>query len=161
VPIVLVAATVVHQTLFAALRFGDVAPQILLLVAIAGAIVGGSDQGAVIGFFCGLLTDLFLQTPLGLSALAFSLVAFAVGTVQSSVIRSAWWISPLTAFVASAAGIIVYALLGAIVGQGQFVRPVLLVVALAAGGVNAVLAPLIVKVMSWAMADGAESSFAR
>ena len=161
VPVVLLTAAVVHQTLFAALRFGDVAPHLLLLLAVAAAIVGGSDQGAVIGFLAGLLTDLFLQTPLGLSALAFSLVAFAVGTVQSSVIRSAWWIPPLTAFLASAAGVVVYALLGAIVGQGQFVRPVLLVVAVAVGAVNAVLAPLMVKVMSWAMTDRAESSFAR
>jgi len=161
VPAVLLVAVVVHQTVFAALRFGDLAPQVLLLVAVAGAMVGGSDHGAVIGFFCGLLTDLFLQTPLGLSALAFSLVAFAVGTVQSSVIRSAWWIPSVTAFLASAAAIVVYALLGAIVGQDQFIRPVLLVAAVAVGAVNAVLAPLMVKVMSWAMIDRAESSFAR
>ncbi len=161
VALVLLSAVVVNQTLVAALRFGDVGPQLLLLVAVAGAIVGGSDRGAVIGFFCGLLTDLFLQTPLGLSALAFSLVAFGVGTVQSSVIRSAWWIPPLTAFVGSALGILLYALLGAIVGQGQFVRPVLLPVACAVGAVNALLAPRIVKVMSWAVADVTEGAFVR
>lgn len=161
VAVVLLFAVVANQTLVAALRFGDVGAQLLLLVAVAAAIVGGSDRGAVVGFLCGLLTDLFLQTPLGLSALAFSLVAFGVGTVQSSVIRSAWWIPPVTTFFASAVGILLYALLGAIVGQGQFVRPVLVVVAVAVGAVNAVLAPLIVKAMSWAMADVGESSFAR
>ena len=154
-------ACVAHQTLFAAVRWGDVRPHLLLLMAVSAAIVGGADRGAVIGFLCGLLTDLFLQTPFGLSALAFSLVAFGVGSVQSSVIRSAWWIPPLTALVASATGIVLYALLGAIVGQSQFVRPVLLLVALAVGAVNAALAPFMVKAMSWAMTDQAESSFAR
>lgn len=159
--LLMLVVTVLHQSLFAAVRWGDVRPHLLLLMAVAGAIVGGADRGAVIGFLCGLLTDLFIQTPLGLSALAFSLVAFGVGSVQSSIIRSAWWIPPLTALVASAAGVVLYALLGAIVGHSQFVRPVLLLVAVAVGAVNAALAPLMVKAMSWAMSDRVESSFAR
>ncbi|MDQ3574626.1 MAG: rod shape-determining protein MreD [Actinomycetota bacterium] len=159
--VLLLGALVLHQTLFAAIGFADVRPQLMLLAAVAGGMVGGSDRGAVVGFLCGLLSDLFLQTPLGLSALSFSLVAFAVGTVQSSVIRSAWWIPPLTAFVASAAGIVLYALLGALVGQDHLVRPALLAVAVAAGAVNAALAPFMVKAMSWAITDSAESSYAR
>ncbi len=158
--LLLLVALVLHQTLFAAIGFADVRPQLMLLVAVAGGMVGGSDRGAVIGFLCGLLSDLFLQTPLGLSALSFSLVAFAVGIVQSSVIRSAWWIPPLTAFVASATGIVLYALLGAIVGHGHLVRLVLIAVALVVGVVNAVLAPFMVKAMSWAIADRTESSYA-
>ena len=152
---------VLHQTVFAAVRWGDVGAHLLLLMAVAGAIVAGTDRGAVIAFVCGLLTDLFLQTPLGLSALAFSLVAVGVGSVQASIIRSTWWIPPLTAFVASAAGILLYGLLGAIVGQSQLVRPVLVLVAVAVGGVNAALAPLMVRAVSWAMVDSAERSLAR
>lgn len=158
---VMLVVCLLQQTLFAALRWGEVSAHLLLLLAVAGALVGGADRGAVIGFVCGLLNDLFLQTPLGLSALAFSLVAVGVGSVQSSIIRSAWWIPPLTAFVASAAGIMLYGVLGAIVGQSQLVRPVLLLVAVAVGGVNAVLAPLMVKAVSWAMIDPAQRSFAR
>ena len=152
---------VLHQTVFAAVRWADVGAHLLLLMAVAGAIVAGTDRGAVIAFVCGLLTDLFLQTPLGLSALAFSLVAVGVGSVQASIIRSTWWIPPLTAFVASAAGILLYGLLGAIVGQSQLVRPVLVLVALAVGGVKAALAPLMVRAVSWAMVDSAERSLAR
>ena len=159
--LMLLVAGVLQQSLFAVLRWGDVGAHLLLLTGVVAAIVGGADRGAVIAFLCGLLTDLFLQTPLGLSALAFSLVAVAVGSVQSNVIRSAWWIPPLTAFVASAAGIVLYALLGAIVGQSQFVRPWLLVVAAAVGAVNAALAPFMVKAMAWAMAGGIERPYAR
>jgi len=161
VVLLILVACVLQQTVFAAVRLGEIRPHLLLLMAVSAAIVGGADRGAVVGFLCGLLTDLFLQTPLALSALAFSLVAFGVGTVQSSVIRSAWWIPPLTAFVASVAAIVLYALLGAIVGQSQLVRPVLLLVAVAVGAANAVLAPLMVRAVSWAMTDQAERSFAR
>ena len=161
VSLLVLAAPVFHQSMFSAIRIVEVRPQLMLLVAVAAAIVGGSERGAVIGFVSGLLADVFLQTPLGLSALTFALVAFVVGLVQSSVIRSAWWISPATAFLASAAGILSYALLGTIIGQSQFLRPRVLVVAVVVGAVNAALAPLMVKAMSWAMAGAPESSYAR
>ena len=159
-PLLLVIVLVLHQSLFTGVRVADVRPEVMLLVAVTAGIVGGPERGAVIGFLCGLLTDLFVQTPLGLSALSFSLVAFAVGTVQSSVIRSAWWIPPLTAFIASAAGILLYAVLGAIIGRSQFLRPQVVVVAAVIGAVNAVLAPLAVRAMSWAMAGGPDGSYA-
>ncbi len=155
----LLVALVLHQTLFATIRLGDVSPQVMLLVAVAAAIAGGSERGAVIGFVCGLLNDVFLRTPLGLSALTFTLVAFVVGLVQSSVIRSSWWMPPLTAFLASAAGVVLYAALAAIVGRSEFLRPRLLVVAAVVGAVNAVLAPPVVKAVAWAMA-GPETSYA-
>jgi rod shape-determining protein MreD len=158
--LLVLAALVVHQTLFATIRVGDVHPQLMLLVAVAAGIAGGSERGAVTGFVCGLLGDVFVRTPLGLSALTFTLVAFVVGTVQSSVIRSSWWIPPLTAFVASAAAVLLYGVLGALVGRSEFVRPQLLVVAAIVAAVNAVLAPPVVRAMSWAMA-GPEPSYAR
>ncbi len=159
-PILLLAALVVHESLFAAIRLGDVHPHLMLLTAVAAGIAGGSERGAVIGFVCGLLTDVFLRTPLGLSALTFTLVAFVVGLVQSSVIRSSWWIPPLTAFFASGAAMLLYGVLGAIVGRSDFVRPQILVVAAIVGAVNAVLAPPVVKAMSWAM-GGPQTSYAR
>ncbi len=159
-PLLLVAALVVHHTLFASIRLADVHPQLMLLVAVAAGIAGGSERGAIVGFVCGLLNDVFLRTPLGLSGLTFTLVAFVVGLVQSSVIRSAWWIPPLTALVASTAGVTLYAVLAAIVGRSEFVRPRLLLVAAVVGAVNAVLAPPVVKAVSWAMA-GPQRSYAR
>ncbi len=157
--VLVLGALVLHQSVFASVRLADVRPEVMVLVGVAAGIVGGPERGAVIGFLCGLLADLFVQTPLGLSALSFGVVAFAVGAVQASVLRSAWWIPPLTAFVASAAGIALYALAGAIIGRSQFVRPQLLVTAVVVAAVNALLAPLAVRLMSWALAGGVESSY--
>lgn len=148
-----------HLSLFATTRIGEVRPDVLLLIAVAGGIVGGAERGAVIGFVAGLVADLFLHTPLGLSALTFSVVAFAVGTLQSSVIRSAWWIPPATASMGSAGGVLLYALLGALIGRPEFLQPRVLAVAAGIGAANALLTPAAVRAMAWALPPETERAF--
>lgn len=149
-----------HLSLFARTRIGEARPDVLLLIAVVGGIVGGAERGAIVGFLAGFVADLFLHTPLGLSALAFSLLGFGVGTLQSSIIRAAWWIPPATALVGSAAGVLLYAVLGALIGRPEFLRPRILVVAVGVGVANAVLAPPLVAVMAWALPRDAERSYA-
>ena len=76
-----------------------------------------AETGSVVGFVAGAVADLFLPTPFGLSALTFSLVGFAVGSVQEGLLRAAWWITPVTVFVSSAVGVILFAFIGAVVGN--------------------------------------------
>lgn len=160
VAFVLFIGLTLHLSLFATAQIGQVGPDVLLLIAVGAGIAAGPERGAVVGFVAGVVADLFLHTPLGLSALAFSLVGFAVGTLQSSVIRSAWWIPPATAWLGSAAGILLYALLGALIGRPEFLEPRVLVVAAGVGAANAVLAPALVPVMAWALPSETERSFA-
>lgn len=150
--LVLVTLTV-QVVLLSGLRQAGVRTDALLLLSIAAAIVGGSERGAIMGFVAGFVADLFLQTPFGLSALAYSVVGFAVGVLQGNVIRAAWWIAPVTAFVGSALGVVLYALIGAVVGQGHLVRPEVAVIALWVALVNAPLSILVVRLMSWAYHD--------
>lgn len=158
---VLFVALLLHQSLFATLRVGDAHPQVMLLVAVAGGLLAGSERGAVIGFSAGMLADLFVETPLGLSALTFSLVGFVVGAAQSGIVHTAWWISPVTALVATFAGVVLYGLLGALIGQAHFVSPHLLVVAGLVGVMNAVLAAPAVRVMAWALGGSDDRAYAR
>ena len=150
--LVLVTLTV-QVVLLSGLRDAGIRTDALLLLPIAAAIVGGSERGAIMGFVAGFVADLFLQTPFGLSALTYSVVGFAVGVLQGNVIRAAWWIAPVTAFVGSALGIVLYALIGAVVGQGHLVRPELAVIALWVALVNAPLSVLVVRLMAWAYHD--------
>ncbi len=158
---VLFVALTLHQSLFASVRIGDAHPQVMLLTAAAGGLLAGAERGALLGFVAGLLADLFVQTPLGLSALAYALVAFAVGSVQSGILRSAWWVAPVTALAASFAGVVLYGLLGALIGQSHFVSPRLLVVAGAVAAMNSLLAPPMVRAIAWALKADPESAFAR
>lgn len=150
--VVLVVAVVLHVAVLSKLRVGGVHPDVMLLVAICGGLAAGPDRGAIVGFLAGLLADLFLPTPMGLSALAYCLVAFGVGSLQTGILRAAWWIPIVTAVGASAAGIVLYAFLGAMVGQGQLLEPRRLVLIAAVVAVdNALIAPAAIRFVSWSL----------
>lgn len=117
------AVLILQSTELSGLRIRNVCPDAMLLTTIAAAIVGGEETGAVTGFVAGLLADVFLQTPLGLSALVYALVGFGVGAVQGGVLRASLWIAPLTTAVASAVGVVLFALVGAMLGQTQLLAP--------------------------------------
>lgn len=150
VALVLAATLIVHLTLLSRLRIEDVRPDALLLVALMAGLTAGPERGAIVGFCAGLLADLFLQSPFGLSALAYSLVGFAVGSLQSGILRATWWIPVLTAAAASAAGIVLFGILGAMVGQVDFVSPRLAIIAVLVGFMNAALAPAASRMVAWA-----------
>jgi rod shape-determining protein MreD len=76
------------------LRIGGVVPDLGLLVALAVAIRLGPVEGALVGFACGVGTDLFVQTPLGLTALCNSVVAYAAGTLWTGLIHPPRWAAP-------------------------------------------------------------------
>jgi rod shape-determining protein MreD len=142
---------VVHLAVLGRLRVAGVMPDFMILLAVGAGIVGGPSRGAVVGFASGFAADLFLRTPLGLSALVFTMVGYGVGTAQSAILRTSWWIPMLTALVASAAGEVLFALSGSVVGETGMVNSRLLLVAGVVGGINAVLAPIVVRAMGWAM----------
>ena len=150
-PLVMVLALVLHTSVLSYFRPAGVAPDLMLLLAIVVGIVGGPSRGAVLGFTSGLALDLFLQTPLGLSALVFSLVGYGVGSVQSGILRSSWWIPLATAFGASVMGEVLYAVSAAVVGHPQLLNLNLLLIVAVVGALNAVLSPVALRVVSWAL----------
>lgn len=152
VPLVVVTALVLHLAVLSRVRLAGVMPDLMLLLAVAAGLTGGPSRGSALGFVSGMTVDLFLDTPFGLSALVFTLVGFAMGTVAGGILRASWWIPVVAAFVASAAGEILFALAGATVGESQMVTGRLLVIAPVVGALNALLAPLTMRVVSWAVA---------
>jgi rod shape-determining protein MreD len=161
-PVVVFLVLTVQTSLLQGFHIANVHPDAMLLLAIAAGLARGPETGAVVGFCAGLIADLFVQTPLGLSALSFSLVGFSVGTVQRSMIRTSWWISPITALLASAGGVVLYALAGAVVGQTQMVTPHLGAVVAVVAVANAFLSLVEVPLVSWAFTNNqAERAFPR
>jgi len=152
IPLVLLLFLVLHLTVLDHLRVGGAAPDVMLLLAIAGGVVGGPQLGALLGFAAGLTLDLFLETPLGLSALVFCLVGYAVGNIQGGVLRASWWIPMVTALAASVAGELVYALVATVVGQPHLVTLHLLVIATVVGVFNAAAAPVALRLVRWSVA---------
>lgn len=151
VGVALVVTLVAHVTVLDRIHPEGVRPDALLLLAVAGGVVGGPERGAVLGFLAGLAADLFVQTPFGLTALAFSLVGFAVGSLQSGILRVSWWMPVATALGASAAGVVLYALLAAVVGETRMMTPRLALVAGIVALLNAALSLPAVRLVGWAL----------
>ena len=104
------------------LRFGGAHPDLLWLLPITAALLDGPETGAIVGFWAGLAFDLVLPTPFGLSALVGCLLGFAVGSLTAAVDPRATWLKPVAAVAGSVAADMLFAVLGAIMGQQQMVQ---------------------------------------
>ena len=78
--VLILLALVVQVTVFADVRISGVAPELLVLLAVMLGYWAGPQRGPTAAFVIGLLWDIYLPTPLGLSAIVFAMVAFAIGT---------------------------------------------------------------------------------
>ncbi len=150
--LVVLGFVVVQETLMLDLRIGGVHPDILVLLPIVAGIIGGPSRGATIGFGTGLVSDLFLPTPFGLSALVGTLVGFAVGLATVALDRTAWWLAPLAALGGSALYEVTYGALGSVLGQPQMLHVALTRIVVVVSVTNAILAIPAMRLMSWGMA---------
>src|ERR1039458_5307813 len=74
------ALPVVIQTgLLDQLVIGGAHPDIFVLLAVVAGLAAGPQRGAVAAFSIGLVADLFVRTPFGLSSLCYVLLAFVTG----------------------------------------------------------------------------------
>jgi rod shape-determining protein MreD len=149
-PPLLLAALVLHTAVLPHLRVLGVAPDLLLVLGIATGIAAGSDRGAVVGFVAGLLADCFLQTPFGLSALCYSLVGYVVGSVQATILHATRCMPVATTILASAAGVTLYAVLGAVLGSDELLGGHLPEVAIVVALLNGLLVLVVAPVVRWA-----------
>ena len=80
--VVLVVAVLVQSTVLARLTLAGVRPDLLVLAVVSVAVATDPTTGAVFGFVAGLVADLLFDLPTGVSALVYTAVGFAVGTVR-------------------------------------------------------------------------------
>lgn len=151
VPLMLLVTVVLHTAVLSRLRVAGVMPDLMLLVAVAAGVAAGPARGAVIAFCGGMALDVFLLTPMGLSALVYCLVAYAVGVAHEGVLRTSWYIPVLTVFVASAGGVLLYAVVAWMLGQPTLNARLLVIVTVVAV-VNAILAPPVIRLVRWSLA---------
>ena len=151
VALVLFTATVLQIGLLSDLRIAGVSADLLLAVTVAAGLVGGPNSGALVGFFAGLAFDIFLTTPLGLSAFAYCLTGYLVGLVENALVRTAWWISILFTIGGVAFGTTLYVLVGELLGQSELFTEDYLKVLIIVSLYSALFAPLCVWAMNWAL----------
>lgn len=148
---IIIAALVAQVSLFADFRIFGVAPEVLVLLALLFGLLAEQKQGPTIAFIIGLLYDIYLPTPLGLSAIVFALLAYAAHSGGAELFRESKLQLGLIAAVGTFAGVAGYAALGEAMGQRGLLDVEMLRVALVAGAINAVLAPALQPFVAWAL----------
>ncbi|HEX4865702.1 MAG TPA: rod shape-determining protein MreD [Acidimicrobiales bacterium] len=114
----LIVVTVVQTALGNDLRLLRVAPDLLVLVSICAGVAGGAEAGALVGFFSGLLMDLFLtSTPLGLSALTYCITGAVIGWLRSSVLPERNLVIPAAALLGTVGAVLMFVGFGDLLGQ--------------------------------------------
>jgi rod shape-determining protein MreD len=148
--LLLIATVILQVAFFPHIRIDGRVPDLGLIVAVAVAFDYGPEAGALFGFFAGLGFDFFLETPLGLSALAYALTAFAVGTVQGGVLRTPKWFTPVIGAVSGVMGGLIFIGVGLLAGvEGVHGNAAFVTIAITAL-YNALLAPFVfIVVGAW------------
>lgn len=75
----LITSFVLQGTLFKTLSFGGISPNLLLVCVVSFGLMRGEKTGLLLGFFSGLLMDVFLGPFIGFYALLLMYVGFVTG----------------------------------------------------------------------------------
>lgn len=75
----ILAAFMLQNNLFAASALIHTVPNILLIITFSFGFIRGKMDGMLLGFFSGLLSDLFFGTSIGYYALIYMLIGYGNG----------------------------------------------------------------------------------
>ena len=118
VGLIVILALALQSTVLAHMTLLGVRPQLVLVVVVSLAYLDGERVGLVAGFAGGLLQDLLLPLSIvGLTALVYSVIGYAVGTLRQYATAEAVWTPVFVVAVASVIAELSYALLAILLGQ--------------------------------------------
>jgi rod shape-determining protein MreD len=154
VPAIAVVVVTLQTVVVSQLHLLGASPDITVLCAVAGGLVGGPQRGTVAGFVFGFVYDLALTTPFGLWALVLCVAGFAVGFTRNEAIRDNRGLQVGIVFVASGAVIVAYAFVATVFGSEGIVTFHLIPTTLVVAAVNAALALPAIRLMRFAVLSG-------
>jgi rod shape-determining protein MreD len=131
-------------------------PDAFLLLALMLGLLAGAQQGAVLAFAVGLVADLLVQTPFGLSSLCYVLLAFGVGSLSSLVgSRAPNGVRVLVGLAGGVVGSLLFDGLRLLLNQQGIPPRQLLVVCLVVGVSNAIGAIPVAITLTWVLRTSA------
>jgi rod shape-determining protein MreD len=149
--LLLVAIVLVQTTILPYARVFGVVADLGVVATVAVAYREGPETGAIFGFAAGFAMDLFLQTPLGLSALCYALTGYLIGILQGGLLRRSWWIPPVLGGIGGLLAGALFVGIGALVGQEQLFAYRSVRVVLLAGLYDAVIAPFMFPIVRFTL----------
>lgn len=129
--LVMLTAVILQTSVFARATLLGVTPDLILVVVISLALLQGPTVGATSGFAGGLLRDLLLEAPKGVTGLAFLVVGYLVGSTRPYVQSTSVLLPVAGVFLGSFAGSVLYIVISILLGvtpdpAGRILRVVLL-----------------------------------
>lgn len=143
VTLVLVTAAILQTSLLPFLALSGFRPDLLLLITIAFALRDGLLTGLRVGFAAGVLTDLLLnESPVGLTALVFVGVAYAVGMAKPYLAPDSVTAPIILSVFGTLIGVAGYGVLSALLAED----PISLGLVIRASAVSAIYAMLLAPI---------------
>ncbi len=68
-----------QSTIFKTLSLGSISPNLMVIVTSSYGFMSGKKEGLWVGFFCGLLEDIFYGRLLGMHAMIYMYIGYANG----------------------------------------------------------------------------------
>jgi rod shape-determining protein MreD len=128
---------------------GAVRVQIVLALVAAAGAGAGAERGAFAGFVLGLLYDLSIGSPLGLTALCYGIAGMIAGYVLSITPDPQWWLAAIFAAVGAAVGEASIPFVRLLTGEEGWVEARMIPAVIVAAVASAVLSPLLVPLGRW------------
>lgn len=76
---IIVICFLLETTVFQHLAFASVTPNLLIIVTASFGFMRGKKEGMLVGFFCGLLADIYFGDLIGFYALIYTLLGYVNG----------------------------------------------------------------------------------
>lgn len=76
----IITSFVLQGTIFKSLSFGHVSPNLILVLVVSLGIMRGKKTGIIVGFFSGLLADVFFGGYIGFFALLYMYLGYFAGS---------------------------------------------------------------------------------
>ena len=77
--IIVIACFLLESTVFQSLSFASITPNLLIIVTASFGFMRGKREGMLVGFLCGIITDIFFGELIGFYALLYTVIGYANG----------------------------------------------------------------------------------
>lgn len=130
--------------------FGGIIDLVAILAVVAG-LVAGPRRGGRAAFVFGLVFDLLIATPFGIKGLAYGLAAVSIGLLPAEPISNLKFLTSIICASGAALATLMEGVVAAIFGRSEALSRDLLASMAVTAVLAALLGPLLLRVMRWAM----------
>ena len=96
-----IATSILQLTLGSKLTVVSARPDLVLLLVVTTSVVGGVEEGVLVGILGGMSLDMMSVTPFGTATIAMGLIGLATGLGESNIYRANLLIPLVAVFLAT------------------------------------------------------------